>query len=98
MREFRIYMAVGGMPQAVEAYLDGKSFSEIDMVKRAIIELYEEDFKKIDPSGRISAMYHSIPAQLAKDTKRYLLSSATKKKKTDRDGERLLISLTQKQL
>lgn len=89
MREFRIYMAVGGMPQAVEAYLDGKSFSEIDMVKRAIIELYEEDFKKIDPSGRISAMYHSIPAQLAKDTKRYLLSSATKKKKTDRDGERL---------
>lgn len=70
MRDLRIYMAVGGMPQAVEAYVDGKNFSEIDMVKRQIITLYEEDFKKIDVSGRLSAMYHSIPAQLAKDSKK----------------------------
>ena len=40
MRDLRIYMAVGGMPQAVEAYVDGKNFSEIDMVKRQIIALY----------------------------------------------------------
>lgn len=46
MRDLRIYMAVGGMPQAVEAYEAGKNFSEIDMVKRQIITLYEEDFKK----------------------------------------------------
>ena len=59
MRDLRIYMAIGGMPQAVEAYVDGKNFSEIDMVKRQIINLYEEDFKKIDASGRLSAMYHS---------------------------------------
>lgn len=65
MRDLRVYMAVGGMPQAVEAYIAGKNFSEIDMVKRQIISLYEEDFKKIDSSGRISALYHSIPAQLA---------------------------------
>ena len=51
MRDLRIYMAVGGMPQAVEAYIEGKNFSEIDMVKRQIISLYEEDFKKIDGSG-----------------------------------------------
>ena len=63
-------MAVGGMPQAVEAYDNGKNFSEIDMIKRQIISLYEEDFKKIDDSGRISALYHSIPAQLAKDTRK----------------------------
>lgn len=69
MRDLRIYMAVGGMPQAVEAYTEGKNFSEIDMVKRQIISLYEDDFKKIDASGRISALYHSIPAQLAKDSK-----------------------------
>ena len=62
MRDLRIYMAVGGMPQAVEAYREGKNFSEIDMVKRQIISLYEDDFKKIDASGRISALYHSIPA------------------------------------
>ena len=40
-------MAVGGMPQAVEAYVEGKNFSEIDMVKRQIISLYEDDFKKM---------------------------------------------------
>jgi len=40
------------------------------MIKRQIISLYEEDFKKIDDSGRISALYHSIPAQLAKDTRK----------------------------
>ena len=76
MRDLRIYMAVGGMPQAVEAYTEGKNFSEIDMVKRQIISLYEDDFKKIDASGRISALYHSIPAQLAKDSKKYRISTA----------------------
>ena len=59
MRDLRIYMAVGGMPQAVEAYIEGKNFSEIDMVKRQIIALYEEDFKKIDASGRISVSFNS---------------------------------------
>ena len=52
-RDLRIYMAIGGMPQAVEAYVAGKNFSEIDMVKRQIITLYEEDFKKIDTSGSL---------------------------------------------
>ena len=89
MRDFRIYMAVGGMPQSVEAYVDGKSFSEIDTVKRGIIRLYEDDFKKIDSSGIISSIYHSIPAQLAKEQKRYILSRASKKKTTARDQERL---------
>lgn len=89
MRDLRIYMAVGGMPQAVEAYMDGKNFSEIDMVKRQIITLYEEDFKKIDASGRLSAMYHSIPAQLAKDTKKYRIAGAISKTSTERNEELL---------
>lgn len=89
MRDLRIYMAVGGMPQAVEAYVDGKNFSEIDMVKRQIITLYEEDFKKIDASGRLSAMYHSIPAQLAKDTKKYRVVSAISKTSTAKTEELL---------
>jgi hypothetical protein len=89
MRDLRIYMAVGGMPQAVEAYADGKNFTVIDRIKREIITLYEEDFNKIDPSGRISAMYHSIPAQLSKDGKRYLISKATGKRKASGDEEAL---------
>ena len=89
MRDLRIYMAVGGMPQAVEAYVNGENFSEIDMVKRQIINLYEEDFKKIDASGRLSAMYHSIPAQLAKDTKKYRITTAIGKKNNVRSEELL---------
>lgn len=85
MRDLRIYMAVGGMPQAVEAYVDGKNFSEIDMVKRQIIALYEEDFKKIDASGRISALYHSIPAQLAKGGRKYRITVAIGKRKNKRE-------------
>lgn len=87
MRDLRVYMAVGGMPQAVEAYIEGKNFSEIDMVKRQIISLYEEDFKKIDLSGRISALYHSIPAQLAKDLRKYRITTAIGKKNNTRAGE-----------
>lgn len=87
MRDLRVYMAVGGMPQAVEAYIEGKNFSEIDMVKRQIISLYEENFKKIDSSGRISALYHSIPAQLAKDLRKYRITTAIGKKNNTRADE-----------
>ena len=85
MRDIRIYMAVGGMPQAVESYVNGDNFSMIDQVKRQIIKLYEEDFKKLDPSGKLSAIYRSIPAQLSKDGKRYRLSAAVGKRKTSKD-------------
>ena len=89
MRDLRLYMAVGGMPQAVEAYLEGKNFSEIDMVKRQIIALYEEDFKKIDDSGRISALYHSIPAQLAKGLRKYRITTAIEKRNNTKADELL---------
>lgn len=96
MRDYRIYMAVGGMPQAVEAYVDGKNFVEIDEIKREIIRLYENDFKKIDPSGHLGAIYKSIPAQLSKNAKRFVLSRATGKKKTNKDNERLFDLLDSK--
>ena len=89
MKDFRIYMAVGGMPQAVEAFVEGKNFSEIDRVKREIINLYIDDFKKIDSSGLIGKMYESIPSQLATNKKRYMISRATGKRKTKKDVERM---------
>ena len=89
MRDFRIYMAVGGMPQAVEAYLEGKNFTEIDEVKREIIDLYKDDFFKIDDTGLIGRMYDSVPTQLATDKRSYVISAATGKKKIDKDLERL---------
>ena len=51
MRDFRLYMLVGGMPQAVSAYLSTKSLAEVDRVKRDIIRLYDKDFIRIDPTG-----------------------------------------------
>lgn len=89
MRDFRIYMAVGGMPQAIEAYVDGKSFVEIDEVKREIISLYKDDFYKIDRTGLIGRMYDSIPTQLAADKRNYTISTATGKKKINKDEERV---------
>lgn len=89
LRDFRLYMAVGGMPQAVSAYVEGKSFAQIDNVKREIIRLYEDDFKKIDPSGAMSAMFHSIPAQLSQGRRRFVLSKATGKRKNGGDEERI---------
>ena len=89
MRDFRIYMAVGGMPQAVAAYLEKKSFQEIDVIKREIIELYKEDFRKIDNSGRMSMIHDSIPSQLALGRNRFFLSRAVNKKVTPKDEELL---------
>lgn len=89
MRDFRLYMAVGGMPQAVEAYLNGKNFQEIDMVKREIIQLYKDDFRKVDPSGRMSMLYEAIPSSLALNRKRFVVSNALNKKTTVKDKELL---------
>lgn len=89
MRNFRIYMAVGGMPQAVESFINTNDFNAVDRVKREIISLYMDDLKKIDASGRLSSMYKSIPSQLALDKKRFVISSATGKQKTRKDEERI---------
>lgn len=75
MREFRQYMAIGGMPQAILAYLDSKDFTIIDRVKREILSLYENDFRKIDNSGRASTIFNSIPSQLSRNTARYKIGS-----------------------
>lgn len=71
LRDFRLYMLVGGMPQAVNTLIDTNNLSEVDAKKREIIELYIDDFQKIDPSGKISKLFSAIPAQLSKNACRY---------------------------
>lgn len=84
MRDFRLYMLVGGMPQAVAAYIKTNNFSAVDLVKRDIIALYEEDFGKIDSSGKAKAMYDAIPAQLSKNVLRYQVGKAIPDEKVER--------------
>lgn len=66
MRQFRLYMLVGGMPQAINAYLNSNNLADTDTVKREILELYIDDLRKIDATGKASRIFESIPGQLAK--------------------------------
>ena len=71
MRDFRLYMLIGGMPQAVETYLETNNFALVDHVKRGIINIYQADFQKLDPTGRLETLFMGIPAQLSKASGRY---------------------------
>lgn len=75
MRDFRLYMLVGGMPQAVSEYIETNNFRKVDEVKRDILKLYTDDFMKIDPTGKASMLFDAIPAQLNKNAARYQVSS-----------------------
>ena len=76
MRLFRLYMLIGGMPQAIETYLEHNNLQVVDATKREIIDLYEEDFTKIDSLGLASDIYDAIPANLSGNASRYVLSNA----------------------
>ncbi len=87
MKNFRLYMLVGGMPQAVATYIETNNLARVDAMKRAIIELYEQDFIKIDPSGNASKMFMAIPAQLSANYLRYQVYTATEGNRYDRVKE-----------
>ena len=91
MRELRLYMLVGGMPQAVDMYLSTNNFRRVDDVKRNIIRLYEEDFKKIDPSGNAGHLFMSIPSQLSRSASRFVPYSAIGDVSNDKQVELLQI-------
>ena len=80
MKTFRTYMAVGGMPQAVEAFVNGKTFAQIDFVKRNILNLYEEDLAKYDIENRekASVIYKTIPEQLENKNSHFRFSLVDK--------------------
>lgn len=71
MRDFRLYMLVGGMPQAVNTYIETNNFSLVDYTKRGIINVYRDDFQKLDPSGRLETLFMEIPSQLSQTNNRY---------------------------
>lgn len=76
MRIFRLYMLIGGMPQAVATYIEQNNLQEVDVVKREIVDLYEEDFAKIDKNGLAGDIYDAIPSSLSGNASRYVLSNA----------------------
>lgn len=78
MRRFRLYMLIGGMPQAVDEYIKTNNLQMVDAVKRDILSLYEEDLYKLDQSGKASMLFKAIPAQLNSNSSRFQISSILK--------------------
>lgn len=77
MNDFRKYLLVGGMPQAVCKYLETGNLEEVDRVKKRILTLYREDVAKFAKGyeARIFSIFDQIPSQLSKKEKKFTLSS-----------------------
>lgn len=83
LRDFRLYMLIGGMPQVVSEYIKTNNFADVDEMKRTIINLYDADLRRIDSSGRASLLFNSIPAQLAHGGSRYQVSSVIENQRAE---------------
>ena len=94
MRDFRLYMLVGGMPQAVSKYIDTKDLSVVDKVKRTIIRLYRNDFQKIDKTGKAMTMFMSIPSQLASNYNRFVPSASIDKTRAEQIDNLIFMMLS----
>lgn len=97
MRMLRTYMAVGGMPQAVDSYIKTNNLQIVDSKKREIIMLYDDDFRKIDPNGNISKLFKDVPAQLTNNANRYIASNAVEKR-IDRNEDVYLADMEDSQV
>ena len=80
MNDFRQYMLIGGMPQAVVSYIESKSFEKADIIKRRILDLYRQDVAKFATGyeDKVYAVFDNIPSQLTKKEKKYTFSSISK--------------------
>ena len=77
MDYFRLYMIVGGMPQAVEKYVETRDFSKVDKLKRRILDLYRSDISKFAKGydTKVKSIFEEIPSQLQKHEKKFRLSA-----------------------
>lgn len=89
MRDFRLYMLVGGMPQAVNEFLDTQNLQMVDNVKRRILKLYAVDLHKLDSSDKLRALYWAVPSELSKNASRYQVTTVIENTKQERKQELL---------
>lgn len=96
MNDFRQYILVGGMPQAVEAYRTTKSFENADRIKKRILTLYRQDITKYARGyeAKVLSIFDEMPSQLSKTEKKYKLSSISKGARF-RDYENAFLWLTE---
>ncbi len=75
LRDYRLYMLVGGMPQAVSKYIETRDLMKVDKVKRGILRIYEQDFHKLDKTDKAKAIFKAIPSELYKNATRYQITT-----------------------
>jgi len=80
MNDFRQYMLIGGLPQAVLEYVKTKDFAAADIIKKNILDLYRNDISRFASryASKVLAIYDSIPSQLSKKEKKYTLAAINK--------------------
>ena len=95
MTYFRKYMIIGGMPQAVQKYIDTNDFNEVDQIKRNILNLYRDDIKKHAGkySLKVESIFDEIPLQLQRHKKKFKITSLDKNAKI-RDYEEAFLWLS----
>lgn len=75
IESLKYYYFVGGMPEAVQSFVENKDFNEVREIQKKILEAYEQDFSKHAPNEivpRIRMVWNSIPSQLAKENKKFV--------------------------
>jgi predicted AAA+ superfamily ATPase len=75
IERLRQYYYVGGMPEAVLKFTENNSFTEVRTIQKQILQAYEQDFSKHTPTGivpRLRMLWNSIPAQLAKENRKFI--------------------------
>jgi len=79
--KYRDFQAVGGMPEAVQSWLDTKSLENVEKIQSQIIMSYENDFAKYAPISyfpKLSAIWNAVPSQLAKENRKFIFSQVKK--------------------
>lgn len=84
-RLFRIYLAVGGMPAAVQRYVDTHDLAQVLDDQRAILDLYRQDIiRYAGDKMRVRAIFDALPSELDAKNKRFKLSDLSKAARSER--------------
>lgn len=84
MEYLRMYMVIGGMPQAIGEYLNSRDFDEVDHVKRNILSLYRNDIYQYagNEAAKVAGIFDAVPGQLQKHEKRFRIGQLKKGART----------------
>ena len=82
----KYYYIVGGMPEAVASFAADRDFRKVRMIQKGLLRDFERDFGKHTPSDIVSdirLIWNSVPSQLAKENKKFILSKLEKHARMD---------------